>query len=280
MPITPWTKSGTNAIVPTIAIADRPTEATPAATIGLRRNSNGRIGSFALRSTNTNAVTETSATANAPSTCVELHGCVSPPQTSPSRNELVADREQRRPEQVERVLATLRPLRDRDRDHGQRGRADGQVDVEHPAPGRVVDDQAAEGGADDRAGGERRADQALVAAAIARRDDDADRRDREGEEPAGARPLHGASRDELAHALREPAEHRAEQEDRDREDVEQPPPVDVAELPVQRDGDRHREHVGGDHPRVALEAAEVGDDRAAGRSRRSSGRAQRGAARP
>ena len=89
VPITPWTKSGTKAIVPTIAIADRPTEATPAATIGLRRNSNGRIGSFALRSTNTNAVSETSAIANAPSTCVEPHGCVSPPQTSPSRNELV-----------------------------------------------------------------------------------------------------------------------------------------------------------------------------------------------
>jgi hypothetical protein len=36
--------------------------------------------------------------------------------------------------------------------------------------------------------------------------------------------------------------------------------VDVAELPVDRNGDGRRELVGGEHPRVAAEAAEVGDD--------------------
>src|SRR5262245_53030054 len=81
VPITPCTKSGTNAIVPTIAIADRPTDATPAATIGLRRNSNGRIGSFALRSTKANAVTATRVIANAPITGADVHEYSSPPQT-------------------------------------------------------------------------------------------------------------------------------------------------------------------------------------------------------
>ena len=78
--------------------------------------------------------------------------------------------------------------------------------------------------------------------------------------PPAPEPLDEAEGDELVHVLREPAESRAEQEERDRDEIQPPPPVDVAELPVEGHGDRHREHVGGDHPRVARQPAEVGDD--------------------
>ena len=44
------------------------------------------------------------------------------------------------------------------------------------------------------------------------------------------------------------------------EQEERPPPVDVGELPVQRDGHCRAEHVGGEDPRVVLEAAEVAGD--------------------
>src|SRR5438105_2668468 len=47
VPITPWTKSGTNAIVPSIAIPTSPTQTMLAATVRSRRRSNGRIGSLA-----------------------------------------------------------------------------------------------------------------------------------------------------------------------------------------------------------------------------------------
>ena len=43
-------------------------------------------------------------------------------------------------------------------------------------------------------------------------------------------------------------------------DEQRPPPVDVAELPVERHGDRRREQVRGEDPRVLREAAEVADD--------------------
>jgi hypothetical protein len=136
VPMTPWTKSGTNAIVPTIAIgrqADR-SHARGDDRVAQELERQDRLLRPPLDEHERRRRDERDR--ERPEHLLEPHGCVSPPQTSPSRNELVPIASRRRPEQVERVLATLRPLRDRDRDHGQ-ARTDGQVDVEHPAPGRV-----------------------------------------------------------------------------------------------------------------------------------------------
>src|SRR5205085_248471 len=103
-------------------------------------------------------------------------------------------------------------------------------------------------------------DQALVAASVARRDDAPDDREREREEPTGAEALERAEDDQLRHPPRRAAERRADEEEPDRDEEERPPPVDVAELPVQRHGDRGREHVRREDPRVAREPAEVADD--------------------
>ncbi len=83
--------------------------------------------------------------------------------------------------------------------------------------------------------------------------------------PPAPSPWTIAEGDELLHVLREPAQSGAEQEEGDRHEVELAAPVDVAELPVERNGDRHREHVAGEHPRVVRQTAEVGDDPREGR---------------
>ena len=51
-PITPCTNSGTNEIVPNIAIPTSAMQAMLPATIGLRKSANGRIGSRERRSQN------------------------------------------------------------------------------------------------------------------------------------------------------------------------------------------------------------------------------------
>ena len=86
----------------------------------------------------------------------------------------------------------------------------GQVDVEDPAPGELLDEDAAEQRPDDARDAEHRAEQPLVAAALAGRDDVADDRLRADHQPAAAEPLHGPERDQLDHALAEPGEHRAD----------------------------------------------------------------------
>ena len=78
-------------------------------------------------------------------------------------------------------------------------------------------------------------DEPLPAAARPRRDDPPDRRVREREQPAGADALHGPEGDQLGHPPREPAEHRADEEDPDRDHEQRLRAVDVAELPVERE---------------------------------------------
>ena len=159
------------------------------------------------------------------------------------------------------MIQPLLTLRDRDCDHDQCERADRKVHVERPAPARLVDEDPAERRAEDRAHDEDRSEEPLVAPAVARRDDDSDRRVREGEQATRSEPLDDAERYELVHRLRKPAEHRAQEEDRDREHPQQASAVDVTELAVQGHGDGHREDVRRDHPGVARQAAEVVDDR-------------------
>ena len=93
-------------------------------------------------------------------------------------------------------------------DHDQdRERADGHVDVEDPAPGDLVDEEAAEQRSGNRGEGKDSADQAHVAAALPGRDDVGDDRLRTDHQPAGTGALEGAEADQLAHRLAEAGEH-------------------------------------------------------------------------
>ena len=122
-------------------------------------------------------------------------------------------------------------------------------------------EEAADQRAGDARDAEHRAEQPHVAAAVARRHDVADRRLRAHHQPAAAQPLDRAERDQLGHPLREPAQRRADEEQDQRALQHDLAPVEVAELAVQRRHRRHRQQVGGDHPRQVLEPAELADDR-------------------
>ena len=113
---------------------------------------------------------------------------------------------------------------------------------------------------DDR-DGEHAAEQALVAAPVARSDEVAYDGHRHHEQTAATEPLDRSERDQLRHALRQPAQGRADQEEHERELKDALASVKIAELPVQRPDHRRREQVRGHDPREVLEAAEVADDR-------------------
>ncbi len=142
--------------------------------------------------------------------------------------------------------------------HGKH--ADRHVHVEDPAPRETRDEEPAEQRARHRRNREDGADQAHVAAALARRDDVGDDRLRADHEAAGADPLQRAKADQLVHRLRETREHRAGEEDQDRDEKDGLAPVHVAELAVDRRRDRRGEQVGGDDPGEMVEPAEVADD--------------------
>ena len=170
------------------------------------------------------------------------------------------ERQHRRAQVVDRVLARAPARAHRAHDDDQRERAQRQVDEEDPAPRRGVGQRAAEQRAGHRGGRPRGADVALVLAALARREEVGDRGLAQRNQAARAHALQRPEGDQLAHRLRRPAERGPEQEDRDRDDEEPPPPVEVAQLAVERDGHRGREQVRGDDPREVLEPVQVGDD--------------------
>ena len=142
----------------------------------------------------------------------------------------------------------------------QRRAAQRDVDVEDPAPGERGGDEPAEQRPAD--GGEHHHDHhvAHVLAALARRHDVAERRHRADHQAAGPQALDGAEGDQLVHGLRQAGQRRAGQEDDDRGDEELLPPVHVAELAVERRGDRGREDVGRHHPGQVRDPAQVTHD--------------------
>ena len=191
VPITPCTKSGTYEIVPNIAIPTSAMHATLPATIGLRRISNGRIGSARAALDERERGEQHGGERRTPRRPVPLvHGYCLPPQTRPSSSAPTPPARTPAPSQSIEWSVERRAARHRERDDDERDTADRQVDEEDPAPGRVVDDEPADRRPDDRRRGEHRADQPLPLAPVARRDDVADHGEREREQAAGADPLH------------------------------------------------------------------------------------------
>ncbi len=127
-----------------------------------------------------------------------------------------------------------------------------------------IDSWPGEEAAGDRAeharGGEDGHEVAGVLGALARGDDVADDREHQGEQAAGAEALHGAERREHVHRGGERARGRADDEHRDREQEQLLAAVEVAELAVDRRGDRRGDQVGRRHPGLDREAVQVVGD--------------------
>jgi hypothetical protein len=169
--------------------------------------------------------------------------------------------EEGRAEVVDLVLDLVGASVEGGSDHGERDQPDRDVDVEDPAPGEVVDEEAAEQRPDHGRDAEDAAEEALVAAALARRDDVADHGDRDHEQAAAAQSLDRPEEDQLGHVLADSAQRGADEEDHDRRLQYALSAVQVAQLPVEGSDDRRGEQIGGDDPRELRDAAEVADDR-------------------
>ena len=104
------------------------------------------------------------------------------------------------PEVVDDVVDAAQVARHLAGDDRERDGADRDVDVEDPAPGELLDEDAAEQRADDARHAEDRPEQSLVAAAFAGRDDVADDRLGADHQAAAAEALDGPEGDELDHA--------------------------------------------------------------------------------
>ena len=246
------------------------------ANVRLRNSDSGRIGSGTRDSTNTNAVSATTASTINAMIRVEFHGHVVPPRLV---KRTIADKpagEQRRAEVVDLVLLRHRARAEGGADHDERDRTDRQVDVEDPPPREVVDEEPAEQRPDDGRDAEDGAEDALVAAAVARRDDVADDGDRGHDQAAGAEALQ-APGTPISSAMfcAQPAQRRADEEDHDRGLQDDLAPVEIAELSVERSRHRRRRAGTRSRPRRGAGARRGRRRSSAAPSRRSSGRATR-----
>src|SRR5919202_2683261 len=107
----------------------------------------------------------------------------------------------------------------------QRDDADGDVHVEDPAPGGVIGEEPTEQRTHNTGEPEGRTNVALVASTLPRRDDIADDRLRQHDQPATTDALQRPKGDELPHILGKPGECRADQKDHNRELKEMLPAV-------------------------------------------------------
>src|SRR5437660_1490080 len=74
-----------------------------------------------------------------------------------------------------------------------------------------------------------------------------------------SKPLQRAKGDERADAAREPAGHRAGEEDGDAGEQHRLATVEVGELAVERHRDRRGQEIGGEDPGIEVDAAQIAD---------------------
>ena len=158
----------------------------------------------------------------------------------------------------------LLPLEGKSEDrlrYDQRQQAQRQVDVEDPAPSKMIGEEPAQERTADGGDGEDRPHVALVAAAVAWGDDIANRSLRHRNDAAGAQPLHRAGANELQHAVSRARKRRPDEEDDNRELEQQLAPKKVAELAVELGHRRRRgQQVRRDNPGQVLQPAQLADD--------------------
>ena len=226
-----------------------------------RKRESGMIGSAARLSCQTNRTRSTTPATPSPTIVGEPQAYWFPPHVVSRIRAAIPLARSAGAEIVDPVPGRRHVQVEAERDDRERDGSDRHVDVEDPAPREVVDEEPAEQRPGHRRHGEDGPHQAHVPAASPRGDDVGEDRLCPDDEPAGAEPLDRAEDDQLEHRLREPGEHRAHQEDRDRGQEDGLAPEHVAELAVEGRGDGRGEEVGGHDPGEVVEAAELADDR-------------------
>jgi hypothetical protein len=135
---------------------------------------------------------------------------------------------------------------------------------ERPAPGEVVDEDAADHGADDAGDGEGDPLVAEPAPELAGGHQVGDHGHRHRADATAAHALQEPGQQQLVHRLGQAARQRAEEEHDDGRQQDALAPVEVADLAPQRHRRDLGQQVGGDHPRHPGEPADVVGDRGQG----------------
>ena len=144
------------------------------------------------------------------------------------------DGEHHRAGVVDLRTAPVDPLVEPQADRRRGDQAQRDVDEEDPPPVDVLREDPAERRAHDRRHRPDAGDVALHLRPFLERVEVTDDRHRHRLDRAGAEPLHGAERDERAHARGESAEDRADEEQADADEHHRLAPEDVGELAVDR----------------------------------------------
>ena len=235
-----------------------------------------RIGSEALSSRMTNAVSASAEKPSRPRTVPEPHGYTEPPQFSASSSGTRPAVSAAAPHQSTRCCCpgSGRGMATASTDEGHD--ADRDVDVEDPAPAERVGEPAAERGSKHGGESEHRTHEALVAGALPRLEQVTDDRHTVRHHGAAADALDASEQDELEHLLRSagrrredgveprlacgPGERGSREEERDAAQVEPLAAVEVRQLADDRDSDGRGERVDGEHPRQQRHSAKLADD--------------------
>jgi hypothetical protein len=174
-----------------------------------------------------------------------------------------AARDEQRAGDVEAAGALVPALR-----HEAQGADDGEhgdrhVHEQHPAPGRVLGQDAAQDETDGRAaGGDGRPDAERAVALRALREDDGQQGQRRGGHERAAQALHEAGDDEQAQVAGEPAEQGGDREQHGAEQEHLAPAEPVGQLAAEQQEAAEGEGVAGDDPRqvvLALHLEGAGD---------------------
>ena len=210
LPCTTWTKSGRNEITPNMVRVLRPPMTVAARSAEMRNRSSGIIGSAVRCSMVRNAANNSALAAE----CTEDGGrapCVVAAAGLEGEHEEARPSEQGdRAQPVHPVLVPeLERFDHHHLDEHERGDADREVHVEHPAPRELLGEEATDERADDRRDREHAGHHRGDPWSLLERVEVGDDRLRDGEQTAGADALHGAEQHQLQHRAGEAAEARS-----------------------------------------------------------------------
>ena len=147
------------------------------------------------------------------------------------------------------------------RDHRDGGDADRDVDPEHQLPVDLLDEKRTEQWTQHRGDAEHAGDKALDVCPLGRRVDVAEDRGGDRLHAAGTEALQRAEHDQHHHAARKAAQRGADQEQPCADVEHLLAPIHIGEPAIDRNADRLRQQVDGEHPGKQVESAQVGDDR-------------------
>src|SRR5579864_3856006 len=136
------------------------------------------------------------------------------------------------------MLTWLAGGRQGQRKHEQSSSANGQVDVENPAPGQGLDKKTTQQGSGHAAHPKDGAEHTLIASELPWRHDIGDDSLGEYEDAPTSKSLQAAEENEFGQVLADPAQRRSEEKEHNRRLEEPLTPVKITELAPQWGGDR------------------------------------------